>query len=193
MAGGVCEDEHGVRGECDGGGEGGDGEAGEGEGGDGCGSHCDCPQGQICLQGQCMEGASPKYCCDAGGCPNDQACYSAAGVEGCCDGGAVGSCEGGGGGPPGGGGGCQADCTCGGETPYCMVDTNNPAASGTCRADGNDQGAVIRVRCCEDNSCANANGDDAAYNQMCQSRQAGMGGRGCCGVDDNDCMNGMGR
>jgi hypothetical protein len=54
-----------------------------------CKSHCDCPQGLICVesstgQNTCVAGIRPVYCCDNPGCPAGQPCTYRDGKSGTC-------------------------------------------------------------------------------------------------------------
>ena len=62
-----------------------------------CLTHCHCPQGLACLDGQCVGVGSPIYCCDKPGCPAGQTCYDVNGTYRTC-------------GNPAGG--CKHTCDC---------------------------------------------------------------------------------
>ena len=50
-----------------------------------CHTHCDCPQGVVCLQGQCVPVSSRlTLCCDKAGCPKGKACYKKDGTPDVC-------------------------------------------------------------------------------------------------------------
>ncbi len=49
-----------------------------------CKTHCDCPQGQACVSGQCVKPKTPVYCCTKAGCPAGQKCTDPLGKPGVC-------------------------------------------------------------------------------------------------------------
>lgn len=49
-----------------------------------CSRNCDCPQGQVCTNGQCAITSKPVYCCDRDGCPQGFACEDSKGTSGTC-------------------------------------------------------------------------------------------------------------
>ena len=50
-----------------------------------CETHCDCNQGLMCIQGQCIAGIIPVFCCENPGCPEGERCTHADGSEGICE------------------------------------------------------------------------------------------------------------
>jgi len=50
----------------------------------GCVTACDCPTGQLCLQGKCLVGLVPRYCCDSGPCPHGEQCQQLDGTLTSC-------------------------------------------------------------------------------------------------------------
>ncbi|MCK6512270.1 hypothetical protein L6R29_20260 [Myxococcota bacterium] len=49
-----------------------------------CQKTCDCPQGEACVQGRCVGGESPVYCCSKAGCPAGAACKTPDDSDGKC-------------------------------------------------------------------------------------------------------------
>lgn len=68
-AGQVCEDSNGKSGVCK---------------GASCTSACDCPQGQDCRGGSCIQVSPPVYCCAKGGCRAGRTCIKSDGSQGTC-------------------------------------------------------------------------------------------------------------
>jgi hypothetical protein len=50
----------------------------------GCKVDCDCNQGLACVNGKCIAGTKPTYCCDKPGCPVGQTCTDKSGNTGTC-------------------------------------------------------------------------------------------------------------
>ena len=74
-AGKACVDKNGLKGKCK----------------IPCKEVCDCPQGQYCSQGFCLERpGAPVYCCDKPGCASGNGCYKKGGGFGRCP---VSSCK----------------------------------------------------------------------------------------------------
>ena len=69
-AGTICTNSNGSAGFCPG-------------GGTTCTKHCDCPQGQTCLGGNCTA-AVTSYCCAKSACPSGKACYKTDGTKSYC-------------------------------------------------------------------------------------------------------------
>lgn len=49
-----------------------------------CQQACDCKQGEGCVQGRCVGGESPVYCCAKPGCPEGEACKQGDGSSSTC-------------------------------------------------------------------------------------------------------------
>lgn len=49
-----------------------------------CTGTCDCPQGQICLNGGCRQLSTNVYCCDKAGCPEGGTCFDKQGTQKTC-------------------------------------------------------------------------------------------------------------
>lgn len=49
-----------------------------------CTNHCDCAQGKDCVNGACVDGTLPKYCCSNPGCPTSTPCQDEQGGFGLC-------------------------------------------------------------------------------------------------------------
>ncbi len=110
----VCITRQGSRGQC--------------PSGPSCTGTCDCPQGQICLNGGCRALSSPVYCCDKSGCPEGNTCFDKQGTQKTCP--KAGQPQ-----------GCQHTCDCsqgllciqgscvntGGNPVYCCDSPNCPA------------------------------------------------------------------
>ncbi|MCB9642632.1 MAG: hypothetical protein H6728_06110 [Myxococcales bacterium] len=50
----------------------------------GCQSNCDCTQGLLCANGQCIAGIVPAYCCTNPGCPAGSTCQNPDKTSGTC-------------------------------------------------------------------------------------------------------------
>jgi len=66
-----------------------------------CKVDCDCDQGEICAQGQCVTGIIPAYCCTKAGCQAGWPCTNPDGSQGTCAGN-----------PPPPPPACKVDCDC---------------------------------------------------------------------------------
>ncbi|MCK6509951.1 hypothetical protein L6R29_08305 [Myxococcota bacterium] len=49
-----------------------------------CKTHCDCTQGMMCSNGQCLIGTVSTYCCNKPGCPAGSSCTNPDGTKGTC-------------------------------------------------------------------------------------------------------------
>jgi hypothetical protein len=49
-----------------------------------CSNHCDCPQGESCVEGNCVLGDEATLCCGNNGCTEGAACSNADGSAGLC-------------------------------------------------------------------------------------------------------------
>lgn len=93
-----------------------------------CKTACDCTQGFACVNGKCIAGTKPVYCCDKLLCPVGQACETASGQAG----------------------------TCGTTTTTCKVACDCPKQGQTCLA-GKCVQLVTQLYCCDKAGCpANA-------------------------------------
>ena len=109
LLGPACEDEQGTESTCDA----------------ACTDLCDCPQGLMCVSGQCIAGVRPVYCCDNLGCPGGEACTDQNGGSGMC---------------------CDSDCDCINEPTNTMCENT----SGLCVA---PVASAPRRYCCDSPDC----------------------------------------
>lgn len=93
-----------------------------------CTVDCDCNQGFLCAQGQCIAGFVPTYCCDKSGCPANQRCTDSNGNPGYCPG--------------------TNPCVAGGG--YCVVQFS-PCRKGTKRDASLSCGGALSLDCCVPN------------------------------------------
>ncbi|MDB4966528.1 MAG: hypothetical protein JWN44_2217 [Myxococcales bacterium] len=62
-------------------------DGGTSSGGDmGCSTACDCPTGETCASGTCIDGLVEVYCCSDEECPPQQICQSPSGEVSLCGG-----------------------------------------------------------------------------------------------------------